>query len=149
LGGANDQAYLQGTTLDDVFTATAGRAQMSGTIPAMGVPYLNIAADGMGGQRWDKVYAQVIIAGATGGTDTAHLYDSAGNDTFWGKLADAVLSHGILSVTNGNLITPNMYYIKASGFDLVNLFGSTGKNKKHTIDPLDYVLATSGPWIDA
>jgi len=213
LGGANDQAYLQGTTLDDVFTATAGTAQMSGTIPAMGVPYLNIAADGMGGQRWDKVYGQVNVVGATGGidkaylsgttgddtltatgtpriwppspagvvklsgagyyieaqqfdevyadlktgNDTANLYDStsAGTDTFFGNLHDAVLSDGTLDLANGNLLAAASYYYRITGFDSsasdhVNLWGSSigGPNHKKVIDPLDYVLAVTGPWTD-
>ena len=222
LDGANDQAYLQGTTLDDVFTATAGMAQMAGTIPSMGVPYLNIAADGLGGQRWDKVYAQVNVAGATGGTDKAYLtgttgddtliavgkprasypagilpgyaqltgtgywilaqafqqvytdlktgnkdvanlYDSNGTaaDTFFGSLHDAVLSDGTLDLTNGNLLTAASYYFRVTGLDntaqdptkdTVHLYGSlvppSGPNNKHTINPLDYVLAVSGPWTD-
>ena len=212
--GTADEAYLQGTTLDDTFTATAGMAQLSGTIPSMGVPYLNIAADGPSGQRWDKVYGQVnypgmiggvdkayltgttgddvliavgkphatisgVLAGnaqltgtgywiqATGfqqvyadmktGNDTANLYDSngAGTDTFFGSLHDAALSDGTLDLTNGNLLTAASYYYKVYGFDsntndYVNLYGSTigGTNQKKRIDPLDYILAVTGPWID-
>jgi hypothetical protein len=35
--------------------------------------------------------------------------------------------------------------------DHVNLYGSAtgGENHKHVVNPLDYVLAVSGPWNDA
>jgi hypothetical protein len=34
--------------------------------------------------------------------------------------------------------------------DTVHLYGSTtgGENHKHVVNPLDYVLAVSGPWND-
>jgi len=218
LGGTNDQAYLQGTTGNDVFIATAGLAQMTGTLPGSGAPYTYIAADGLSGERWDKVYGQVNITGAIGGVDRAYLsgttgddtliavgkpratvsgvvagnaqlsgtgywiqatgfqqvyadlktgnkdvanlYDSSsgtGTDTFWGNLHDAVLSDGTLDLTNGNVLAAGSYYYRVTGFDnagldplkdTVNLFGSaaSGTNNKKAIDPLDYVLAVSGPW---
>ena len=221
--GTADEAYLQGTMLDDTFTATAGMAQLSGTIPSMGVPYLDIAADGLPGERWDKVYGQANYPGMIGGVDkanlngttgddtliavgkphatisgvaagnaqltgtaywiqaqafqqvyvdmktgndTANLYDStaAGVEQFWGGrkvpstvLSDAVLSDGTLDLNNGNLLAALSYYFRVTGLDSnvndhVNLYGSlippSGENHKHVVNPLDYVLAVSGPWID-
>ena len=220
--GTADEAYLQGTTLDDTFTATAGMAQLSGTIPSMGVPYLNIAADGLPGERWDKVYGQANYPGMIGGVDKAYLSGTTGDDTliavgkphatisgvaagnaqlsgtgywiqaqafqqvyadmktgnkdvanlydstaagveqFWGGRkapskvpSDAVLSDGTLDLTNGNLTAALSYYFRVTGLDSsvsdqVNLYGSTtgGENHKHSVNPLDYVLAVSGPWTD-
>ena len=197
-------------------------AQLSGTIPSMGVSYLNIAADGLPGERWDKVYGQANYPGMIGGVDkaylngttgddvliavgkphatisgvvagnaqltgtgywiqaqafqqvyadmktgndTANLYDStaAGVEQFWGGRkapstvpSDAVLSDGTLDFANGDLLAAVSYYFRVTGLDSptsdhVNLFGSSlgGTNQKKSIDPLDYVLAINGPWIDA
>jgi hypothetical protein len=103
-----------------------------------------------------EVYADL----RTGNKDVANLYDSngPGNDKFWGNLHDAVLSDGTLDLANGNVLTAGSYFYRVYGFDnagldllkdTVNLFGSTtgGVNQKRTIDPLDYVLAVSGPWL--
>ena len=202
--GANDQAYLYETSGNDAFTASPADAQMTGTIPALGVTYLNIASG------WDKVYGlatnggldKAYLAGSTGddtfvgygnpraglvpatghlgrlsglgyyvevqkfdevyadlktGRDAASLYDSTGDDTFWGQLAEAVLSDGVLNSSDGSLVTPKTYYYKVYGFngpdsDRVSLFGSLGlpgsTNQKQVVSPLDYVLAVSGRWSD-
>ena len=108
--------------------------------------------------KFEEVYANLL----TGNKDVANLYDSngPGTDTFWGSLHDAVLSDGTLDLTNGNLLAAASYYYRAYGFDntggvdltkdTVNLFGSVlgGTNNKKVINPLDYVLAVSGPWTD-
>jgi len=132
LAGANDQAYLQGTTLDDVFTATAGMAQMSGTIPSMGVPYLNMAADGMGGQRWDKVYGQVNITGAIGGVDTAYLTGTTGDDTL---IAVGKPRATVSGVVAGNAqLSGTGYWIQATGFPQVYADMKTGNDTANLYD---------------
>jgi hypothetical protein len=121
--------------------------------------------------NFKEVYANLL----TGDNDRAVLYDSSGpgTDQFWGNLHDAVLSDGTLDLNTGNLaLAPpdQTYYFRVYGFDnagldpakdSVTLWGSPsgagyqpaatgGPNKKHIIDPLDYVLAAypAGNWID-
>jgi hypothetical protein len=98
------------------------------------------------------------------GNDTANLYDSNGPkvEQFWGGRkapstvpSDAVLSDGTLDLTNGDLTAALSYYFRVTGLDSsvndhVHLYGSAtgGENHKHVVNPLDYVLAVSGPWTD-
>jgi hypothetical protein len=92
------------------------------------------------------VYANLLT-----GNDTANLYDGSGNDYFWAKLGAAVLTDGTVSDTTGNLITPNTYYYRLTGFgagDGVAVYGSSGTNYKKVINPIDYALAFYGTWID-
>jgi hypothetical protein len=128
----------------------------------MGPGYAQVVGAGYSVQvaNFKEVYANLL----TGDNDRAVLYDSSGpgTDQFWGNLHDAVLSDGTLDLNTGNLaLAPpdQTYYFRVYGFDnagldptkdSVTLYGSTtgGPNKKHIIDPLDYVLAVNGPWID-
>ena len=66
-----------------------------------------------------------------------------------------MLSDGTLDLNNGNLTAALSYYFRVTGLDSnvndhVNLYGSAtgGTNNKHSVNPLDYVLAVTGPWID-
>jgi hypothetical protein len=96
-----------------------------------------------------------VFADLSGGTaaNEAFLYDSAGNGTFWGHLADAVLSDGTLDLTTGNLTAANNYYLRVSGYNLaadqVNVSGwAGGTSERHVINPVDYALAFNGTWLD-
>jgi len=142
--GGYDKAYLTGSTGDDTFAAVgkprttyAGLGRLSGSGYFLEV------------YQFEEVYANLLT-----GNDTANLYDGTANDYFWAKLGAAVMTDGTLNDTTGDLLTPNTYYYKVYGFDSaasdrVNLWGNSGgTNYKKVINPLDYVLAVSGPWID-
>ena len=158
--GGVDKAYLNGTTGDDVLIAVGNpHATISGV--AAGNAQLTGTAYWIQAQAFQQVYADLKT-----GNDTANLYDStgAGVEQFWGgrKLpstvpSDAVLSDGTLDLANGNLTAALSYYFRVTGLDNnvndhVNLYGSlvppSGENHKHSVNPLDYVLAISGPWTD-
>ena len=130
--GTADEAYLQGTTLDDTFTATAGMAQLSGTIPSMGVPYLNIAADGLPGERWDKVYGQANYPGMIGGVDKAYLNGTTGDDV----LIAVGKPHATISgVAAGNAqLTGTAYCIQAQAFQQVYVDMKTGNDTANLYD---------------
>ena len=152
--GAADEAYLQGTTLDDTFTATAGMAQLSGTIPSMGVPYLNIAADGLPGERWDKVYGQANYPGMIGGVDKAYLNGTTGDDV----LIAVGKPHATISgVVAGNAqLTGTAYWIQAQAFqqvyvdmktgnDTANLYDSTGTGiEQFWGEPAEHAVLSDG-----
>jgi hypothetical protein len=87
--------------------------------------------------------------------DTANLYDgTAATDHFWAKLGAAVLTDGDPDLNTGDLVTPSTYYYKVYGFDSnvndrVNVDGlAGGTNKKHVVNPYDYVLTMTGIWSD-
>ena len=132
-GGTADEAYLQGTTLDDTFTATAGRAQMSGTIPAFLptiVPYLNIAVNGGAGDGWEKVYAQANAA--IGGVDKAYLTGTTGDDTL---IAVGKPRATISGVAGGNVqLSGTGYWIQAQQFQQVYADMKTGNDTANLYD---------------
>jgi len=156
----NDVARVTGTTGDDTFIGIGTPRTTPPALPsgmAAGVGRLTGTGYAIETWKFDQVYADL----RTGNRDVATLYDSngPGTDTFWGNLHDAVLSDGTVDLTNGNLLAAAGYYYRVTGLDnaaldptkdTVNLIGSTtgGTNNKKTINPLDYVLAVSGPWTD-
>ena len=109
--GGLDKAYLAGSSGDDTFIGYGG--PRSGLVP--GAAYLG-RLSGLGYyvevQKFEEVYADLKT-----GRDAASLYDSTGDDTFWGKLAEAVLSDGALNSSDGSLVTPKTYYYKVYGFN--------------------------------
>ena len=109
--GGLDKAYLAGSSGDDTFVGYGG--PRSGLVP--GAAYLG-KLSGLGYyvevQKFEEVYADLKT-----GHDAASLYDSTGDDTFWGKLAEAVLSDGALNSSDGSLVTPKTYYYKVYGFN--------------------------------
>jgi hypothetical protein len=133
-----DEAYLTDSGAGDTFTGTPTLAALSN-----GTSSYTIRAN-----SFPKV--TVTSTGGTAGTATANLYDSAGNDTFWGSLADAVLSDGALDLTTGNLTAASNYYLRVSGYssaaDHVNVSGTTGTNEEH-VSAVDYALAFNGTWL--
>jgi hypothetical protein len=158
--GGYDRAYLTGSTGDDTFTAIGTPHAAAGLPPGMIAGMTRLVGTGyfIQTQSFKEVRANLL----TGNKDVANLYDSdgAGTDTFWGSLHDAVLSDGSLNLSTGELdgLVAASYYYRAYGFDntggtdptkdTVTLFGSAtgGTNQRKTINPLDYVLAVSGPW---
>ncbi len=135
--GGTDVANLYGSSGNDTFTGTPTSARLSGT------NYIELANN----------FAQVHAVAGLGGTDVANFVkDSAGNASFWGHAADAVLSDGTLDSTSGNLVTPNTYYNEASGFGsasvAVTAGGTSGTNTRKILTPLDYTLASfTGTWV--
>ena len=98
---------------------------------------------------FNKVYVD-----GEGGNDTANLYGSAANDTFWGNDNEAVLSDGTVDLNNGDRLTAATYYYKLLGFDdgdTVRVYGSTGTNYRKIINPIDYAwpFTTLGSIYDA
>ena len=144
----NNVATLHGTSGNDTFTTRYDATT--------GYPYCEMTLDGgvyykvgywTGQTRgFDKVYVD-----GQGGNDTANLYGSAADDTFWAHLGDAVLSDGTLDLNNGDRLTAGTYYYKLMGFgsgDIVNVYGSTGTNQRKVINPIDYALAFTDTWVD-
>jgi len=143
--GGYDKAYLTGSTGADTFlgfgkprTANAGLGRLSGSGYFLEV------------YQFEEVYANLLT-----GNDTAKLYDGmAATDHFWAKLGAAVLTDGTEDLNTGALVTPGTYYYKVYGFDSavndrVSVDGlQGGTNKKHVVNPLDYVLTMTGVWID-
>ena len=96
---------------------------------------------------FDEVYADAT-AGGTGDNDRAELYDSAGNDSFWGHLVDAVLSDGTLDDDTGGLVAAGTYYHRLHGFNAVDAYGMAGPTNHRTIKTsVDYLLSFHGDWI--
>jgi len=143
--GGHDKAYLTGSTGNDTFS---GYGKPRTVYPGMGRLwgtgyFLEV-------YQFEEVYANLLT-----GNDTANLYDgTAATDHFWAKLGAAVLTDGDLDLNTGNLVTPSTYYYKVYGFDSnvndrVNVDGlAGGTNKKHVVNPYDYVLTMTGIWSD-
>jgi hypothetical protein len=131
----SDIGYFLDSPGDDVFKGTPTYAQMKG-------PGYDNYANG-----FDEVYADAT-AGGTADNDRAELYDSAGNDSFWGHLVDAVLSDGSLDDDTGSLVAAGTYYHRLSGFTAVDAYGLAGPTNHRTIKtPVDYLLSFHGDWI--
>ena len=135
--GTSDIAYLQGTTLDDTFTGTAGMAQMTGTIPATGKAYVYTAKDNtLTGDRWDYVYAQANAS--PGGVDKAYLNGTTGNDMLIavGKPHASVLGAvpGVLVAAGNAELSGTNYWIQAQGFQQVYADMKTGNDTAKLYD---------------
>ncbi|MCE9557096.1 MAG: hypothetical protein K8T91_27430 [Planctomycetes bacterium] len=100
-GGTADLAYLYDSAGNDTFTARPTFATLSGT------GFYNYAS------TFDKVYAYATAGDAGGTGDQAHLYDSAGNDTFAARPTYAYL-------------TGTGFYNYASAFDRVYAYATAG-----------------------
>ena len=144
----NNVAILHGTTGNDTFTtrynATTGYPYCEMTL-STGV-YYQVGYWYYQPRGFDKVYVD-----GEGGNDTANLYGSAANDTFWGNDNEAVLSDGTVDLNNGDRLTAATYYYKLLGFDdgdTVRVYGSTGTNYRKIINPIDYALAFYDTWVD-
>ena len=130
-----DVAYFFDSPGDDTFKGTPTYAQMKGP------GYDNYA------NAFDEVYADAT-AGGTADDDRAELYDSAGNDSFWGHLVDAVLSDGTLDGDTGVLAGAGTYYHRLFGFSAVDAYGMAGPTNHRTIKtPVDYLLSFHGDWV--
>jgi hypothetical protein len=126
-----DIANFHGSAGDDAFVGRPDYGMLSGAA------YLNRA------NYFDEVHAIAVA----GGSDTAKLYDSAGDDYFWARGAAAILSDGTLDNATGALEVRKTYYNKASGFNSVGAYGTTGTNNRKVVTPMDYVLAFTGTWL--
>ena len=146
----NNVVTLYGTSGNDTFTTR---------YDANGYPYCEMTLSNNVYYRvgyWSGLtrgFDKVYVDGA-GGNDTANLYGSAANDSFWGHLGEAVLSDGTLDSNNGDRLTAGTYYYRLLGFgalDIVNVYGCTGTNNRTILNPIDYALAffdtwTGDPW---
>jgi len=84
---------------------------------------------------FDAVYAHAVA----GGNDLAILYDSAGNDYLLGQGNLARLNYG------------SGLFIALYDFDSVVARATAGGNDTKHLEPLDpitYLLSTTGSWID-
>jgi hypothetical protein len=120
-GGA-DIARFFDSALKDVFTfrAAPNDAVMTGS------GYLNQALN-----------FRYVSAYATTGDDEANLYDSGGDDKFYGSGSIARLYDAALAA----------YLVDVRSFQKVNVFGSTGTNTRTIVRPIDYALTFSGTWV--
>jgi hypothetical protein len=134
--GGTDTANLYGSSGDDAFVGYGPRSGSTAYGMLSGATYRNRA----------NGFAEVFAFAGVGGTDTAALYDSSGNDYFWGQAADAVLSDGTLDAS-GNLAKPTTYYNRVSGFGSATVDGSAGGTNNRKISPVDYALAFTGTWL--
>ena len=131
-----DEAYLTDSGTGDTFT---------------GAPTYSVLTNGASYTLRTNLFSKVT-ATSMGGNATANLYDSAGNDNYWGNLADAALSDGTLDSATGNLVAANTYYFRVSGYDsaadTVNVSGTAGgTNTRKIAKPVDYALAFTGTWL--
>ena len=150
---AFNTAILMGSTGNDTFVGTPNDSTFTySTTQALGQTVrLTYWATETTHRGFDK-----ITVDGNGGNDTATLTGSStGTNTFWGKLADAVLSDGALDLGTGDLTTPRSpfgYYFKLRGFDAaadsITVVAAGTTNQKHVIDPIDYTLAFTGTWTD-
>jgi hypothetical protein len=96
--GGVDWARLKGTSGNETFVATPTKAEMTGST-----------------FYYSAAQFEVVIATAGAGTDTAHLYDSAGDDTL-----TATPRGGTLTTADGS------YKNVANGFDYLHAYATTG-----------------------
>jgi hypothetical protein len=126
-----DVANLHGSTGNDTFYGRPDYGMLAGAAYLLRANY------------FDEVHALAVA----GGNDVANLYDSGGDDLFWGRAAAAILSDGTLDNATGALLTPKTYYNAASGFNSVNVNGTTGTDTRKLLTPIDYALAFTGTWL--
>jgi len=117
----NDSAIYDGGAGDDLFYGLVTHSLMQ----AIG-QYLTEAIG------FDLSHANIQTQG---GNDTALLYDSAGNDTLISSGNQAELSYGGSGVIN-----------RASAFDAVFAYQSTGSDNETQTPPLSFNLTLVGTW---
>ncbi|MGQ9573803.1 MAG: Ig-like domain-containing protein [Thermoguttaceae bacterium] len=128
----DDQAHFYGSAASDTFYGRPAYSSMTGA------DYSNYAA------AFDAVFAHLT---AEGDEDQAWLFDSPGDDHFWGHLADAVLTDGLLHPLDGTLLSSGTYYLRVFGADRVTADGSQGPvNQRTIVPPIIYDLIFSGVW---
>jgi hypothetical protein len=120
-GGA-DIARFFDSALKDVFTFRAATKDAVMT----GSGYLNQALN-----------FRYVLAYATTGDDEANLYDSSGDDKFYGSGNIARLYDAALAA----------YLVEVRSFQQVVVLGSTGTNRRTIVRPIDYALTFSGTWV--
>jgi hypothetical protein len=116
-----DIARLSGTSGDDSFLGRPDHARMSGS----------------GYYQWIQSFDQVYAQATAGGTDSALLFDSAGDDLLdissnQAQLHDAALTSYLLQVTD---------------FSSVSAYATTGINARKIRSP-QFTLYYSGNWTD-
>jgi hypothetical protein len=128
--GGSDTATFFDTLGDDTFNAYANYQGSGNTFANM--------TGSFGGEYANSANGFVTSVGvSSGGSDTANLYDSTDNDTFYTDLAIASLY--------GNRGT---FAEQALGFKTVNASGAQGGINSRSIgpDPLRYQLNLLGAW---
>ncbi len=120
-GGVGDQAYLYDSAGNDTFT---GRSTFSSMV---GTGYFNYAGS------FNRVYAFATAGDAGGVGDRADLYDSTGDDLFYGRS-----NYGYLSGAN--------FYNYVSSFDSVNAYATGGGTDTLDKDAVDYLFSSFGTW---
>ena len=84
-------------------------------------------------------YFDAVYGYSSAGSDTALLYDSSGNDTFWGRPQ--------YSVMQGPAPIGGTYYNRVKGFKTVKTYGTTGTDVAHLYDSTAPTrLDGSGNW---
>jgi hypothetical protein len=118
--GGDDVATLTGSSGNDTFTGLSTYAYVNGN----GGAFYNYV------KNFDHVTANVAVGG---GTDSATLYDSPGDDTLNAGEAQAVLDHYATATPDSNLTAigfPNVsVYALFGGDDTATLTGSSGNDK--------------------
>jgi hypothetical protein len=131
VNGGSDTASFYDSPGNDTFSAYADYL-------ASGKEYASMTgAYGGGFANSASGFSTMDGYSTNGGSDTANLYDSPGNDTLYTDLAIAQLY--------GN---SGGYSEQASGFSIVNAFGTLGGTNKHSKGPdaLSYLLRLNGTW---
>ena len=100
-GGGNDTITFHGGAEDETLAADPASVTLSGPTGTY-----EVTATGMSQIQYP----------AGSGDDTASLTGaSSGTNTLWANAADAMMSDGLLNLTDGSLITPGTYYYHLSG----------------------------------
>ena len=127
--GGNDTAVFFDSPGNDSFYAYADYSNSGQTLAGMyGSGYTNSA----------KGFATMIGISSNGGSDTASLFDSPGDDTLYTDLAIASLY--------GN---DGDYAGQALGFAVVNAYGTAGGVNTEGQNPVNYQLNYFGTWVAA
>lgn len=110
-GGTDTATWNDSSSGNDTFYGLADAAYLIGT--------------GNTGNLFAGGYSSVIVT-ASGGTDTAYLYDSAGNDTFTGSSATSVL---VTSLNRYEVsLFDSVFVLMAGGTDSATLNDSSGND---------------------
>jgi probable HAF family extracellular repeat protein len=81
-------------------------------------------------------FRTTVAHSTMGGHDLANLYDSSGNDNFYGNGVSARLYDAAMAA----------YLLDLRSFQKVDVFGTTGTNTRTLVLPIDYALAFHGTW---
>ena len=119
--GGGDRAFLYDSAGNDSFVATPTHSYLTGT------GFYN-DANGFG-----TVYAYATAGDAGGVGDRAFLYDSAGNDSFYGRSG-----YGYLKGLG--------FYNYVGGFDKVYAYANAGGTDTLNVRALDYYFSKLGTW---